>query len=360
MIKKKLMVKRLWNTPEVYYKKGAIACLKSVDYSKFLVLIAEPIKQSDYYSKIEKYTQEKSVQTEVIQSLNQDEILKLRDKYLSNKPEVIIAIGGGSVMDPAKILRVFLSYPEINFDDFHEQQFLDLNSVKLVAIPTTPGTGSESTAVAVIYDKEGHKHPYLNHGFIPDLAILDPNFLSSLPIKSLYEFGADIFSHAFEGSVSMMTTPILKSIGESSLNLLKTGFNKLKEKNDDPKAFADIQYAGYLAGKVQGNAYVGVCHALAHTMEQQISISHAASILLLIRPILLWYYKETDKPIYKQFLELFDNIGFEQYRDPSLLKTLNKERWAEDALQDPSISTSPIRFKKERLLELIEWILKQE
>ncbi|MHA1720716.1 MAG: iron-containing alcohol dehydrogenase [Promethearchaeota archaeon] len=360
MIRKKLMIKRLWNTPEVYYKKGAISCLKSIDYSKFLVLIAEPIKNSEYYSKIEKYTQEKSVRIEIIQFLNQDEILKLRDKYLEDKPEVIVAIGGGSVIDPAKILRVFLSYPEIGFNDFHEQQFLDLNSVKLVAIPTTPGTGSESTAVAVIYDKDGHKHPYLNHGFMPDLAILDSNFLNSLPVKALYEFGADIFSHAIEGSVSVMTTPLLKSIGESSLNLLKSGFAKLKEKNDDPKAFAEIQYAGYLAGTVQGNAFVGVCHALAHTMEQQISISHAASILLLIKPVLTWYFKETNKEIYKHFLETYENIGFEQYRDPSKLAMINKDKWVDDALQDPSISTSPIRFKKERLLELIEWILKNE
>ena len=94
MIRKKLMIKRLWNTPEVYYKKGAISCLKSIDYSKFLVLIAEPIKNSEYYSKIEKYTQEKSVRIEIIQFLNQDEILKLRDKYLEDKPEVIVAIGG--------------------------------------------------------------------------------------------------------------------------------------------------------------------------------------------------------------------------------------------------------------------------
>ncbi|MCP4764326.1 MAG: iron-containing alcohol dehydrogenase [archaeon] len=360
MIRKKSMIKRIWNNPQVYYRKGAIGILKEVEYKEILLMIAEPIKKLEYYSKIEKFLAEKTVRIEVFEKINQDEISELREKYQNSKLEAIIAIGGGSIIDPAKILRVLLDHPEKSFEDLKNDQFLNKNEIKLVVIPTTPSTGSEATSTAVITDKDGIKTPYVNLGFLPDLAILDHNFLKSIPKNNIFEFGADIFAHAYEGSLSLAGSPLLKAMAKTCLTLLESGFMKLNKDPEDLKALSDILYSGHIAGIVQGNAFVGVCHALAHAMEQLIQTSHSSSILSLIKPIILWMNETKPKPEYEEFLKVYDSIGFDNYKNSEIIKTLEPEKWAEAALKDPSISTSPIRMKKENLMELIQWIQKQE
>ncbi|WP_371802844.1 iron-containing alcohol dehydrogenase [Candidatus Lokiarchaeum ossiferum] len=360
MIKKKLMVKRILNTPEVYYKKGAIACLKSIEATNLLLMVARPVHESEYFAKVEKYTKEKTTLIESIDIINQDQIIQLREKYTSTKLDAIVAIGGGSTLDPAKILRILLSHPELSFEDLKTNQFITDNHIKLVAIPTTPGTGSETTSVAVIYDAHGHKFPFTNQGFMPDMAILDHAFLTTLPLDLLHVFGADIFSHAAEGALSMMSTPIMKSISSSSLDLLQLGFAQLHENPTDVKALGNIMYAGYLAGIVQGNAYVGVGHALAHSLEQQIKISHGAAILWVFKNVLGWYQKQTDKPIYQEYLESWSSLGFEDYSSTIDPQAIDIDQWATATMQDPSISTSPIRFKQEQVIELIQWILQHK
>ncbi|GAH37089.1 unnamed protein product, partial [marine sediment metagenome] len=250
--------------------------------------VSNTIKNSKYYEKIKTYLSEKSIQEEIIKTPNQDIILDLKKKYSTNKPEVIVAIGGGKVIDSAKVLKVFLDNPSLTFLDLEKQQFCEKTVIKLIAIPTTPGTGSEATAIAVLNDNEGKKFPFINKGFLPDLAILDHTFLQTIEIKDIFIFGADIFSHASEGYVSMASSPLIKSISRSCLHLLKSGFSKIKEDLEDTSGLAEIMYAGYLGGIVQGNAFVGAVHALAHALEQQFKTSHASSILTVLKPTLQW------------------------------------------------------------------------
>ena len=359
MINKNLMVKKIYNSPEVYYRKGAISVLKHIEFKKFLILISNTIKNSKYYEKIKTYLSEKSIQEEIIKAPNQDIILELKKKYSNNKPEIIVAIGGGKVIDSAKVLKVLLDNPDLTFLDLEKQQFCENIDIKLIAIPTTPGTGSEATAIAVLNDNEGKKFPFLNKGFLPDLAILDHSFLETIEIRDLFIFGADIFSHAIEGQVSMASSPLIKAISSSCLKLLKSGFSKIKEDLEDTNALSEIMYAGYLGGIVQGNAFVGAVHALAHALEQQFKMSHASSILTVLKPTIEWLKKVKNQNDYKKFLELYEEIGFDKFRKTDVLKEVNAEQWADVALIDPSIKTSPVRMKRENLIQLINWILKQ-
>ncbi|MFX0072194.1 MAG: iron-containing alcohol dehydrogenase [Candidatus Hermodarchaeota archaeon] len=359
MINKKLMVKRIYNNPEVFYRKGAVSVLKHIEYEKILLLVSNTVRNSEYFQKIQSYLSAKSVQEEIIKIPSQEAIQNLKKKYLNDIPEVIVAIGGGKVLDSAKILKVLLDNPSLTFTELEANQFSENNKIKLVAVPTTPGTGSEVTSVSVLIDKEGRKIPYVNKGFLPDLAILDHTFLETIETRALFEFAADIFSHACEGQVSMVSSPLIKSISKSCLELLNSGIAKIKEDLKNTEGLAEIMYAGHLGGIVQGNAFVGAIHALSHALEQLFKISHASAILTVLKPTILWLKNVKYLADYDEFLNIYEKIGFERFKKSDFLEKIEKERWADIALQDPSISTSPVRMKKENLMDLINFILKE-
>ncbi len=361
MIKKSLMVKRIYNNPEVYYGKGATAsCLKALDQARLIILVSSTVKKSEYYGKIIAALTGKQIQEEVIASPTQETIVKLVQKYAGPaKPDAIVAIGGGKVLDSAKAFKVLLDNPGMSFADLEKNRFCDKAITRLIAIPTTPGTGSETNSIAVTRDTAGRKIPLINSGFVPDVAILDHEFLLGHDAQAIFEFSADIFSHAFEGSVSAAGTPLLSAIARSAISMLKVGIEKIKADPKDPKGLESILQAGHLAGVVQGNAFVGACHALAHAIEEQIpGVSHGQSILLTLKQTIAWLKEITKKPEYDEYMGAYNAMGFDAFRKPGLIKgKIDIDRWAEAALKDPSISTSPVRMKKENLLVLEDWIL---
>lgn len=356
------MVKRIYNNPEVYYGKGAAnACLKSLDASSLLMLVSQTVKETEYFGKIMASLGEKDVKLEVITSPAWNTISDLASKIASSaRPKIIVAIGGGKIMDSAKVLKVMLDNPGITLEDLKSNQFCDASTIKLIAIPTTPGTGSETNSIAVIRNADNHKVPLINSGFVPGLAILDHEFMASLDSQAIYEFSADIFAHAFEGSVSAAGTPLLAAIARSAMSLLKVGFEKLRVDPKDPKAHESILHAGHLAGIVQGNAFVGACHALAHAIEEQKPVAHGQSILLCLKQTIAWLKETTQKPEYDEFMADYDALGFDAFKTPETLEGMDPDAWAEAALQDPSITTSPVRMKKDNLLVLIDWILNRQ
>lgn len=146
----------------------------------------------------------------------------------------------------------------------------------------------------------------VNISFVPNLAILDPNFLLSFKENTLSIFIADIFAHCCEGYISIASTSLLKSISKSSLELLKSGTSKIKIDSIDITGLSEIMYAEHLAGIVQGNAFVGVAHAIAHAMEYLLKISHANAILTVIKPTLQWLKEIKNQPELDYFIEIYD------------------------------------------------------
>jgi alcohol dehydrogenase class IV len=361
MIKKSLMVKRIYNNPEVYYGKGATAsCLKALDQTRLIVFVSGTVKKSEYYTKIISSLAGKQIQEETIASPSQGNIAQLAKKYAGPaKPDVIVAIGGGKVMDSAKVFKVLLDNPGLSFADLEKSRSCEKNTTKLIAIPTTPGTGSETNSIAVTRDAAGRKIPLINSGFVPDVAILDHEFLLGHDPQAIFEFSADIFSHAFEGSVSAAGTPLLSALARSAISMLKAGIEKFKADPKDPKGLELILQSGHIAGIVQGNAFVGACHALAHTIEEQVpGVSHGQSILLTLKQTILWLKETTKKPEYDEFLDAYNALKFDTYRKADVIKgKVDPDTWAEASLKDPSITTSPVRMKKENLLVLEDWIL---
>jgi alcohol dehydrogenase class IV len=346
----------MWFNQSVHFRKGAISVLKELAGLDILVISYPGATENEAYSKALSNLEANTIHQEICNSATESEIRRMRTEYSPNPPSLIIGIGGGQVMDSAKILRVLLENPNREFSSLFEED-LAARSIQYIAIPTTPSTGSEANGTAVVKNDEGVKMPYVSRMMVPDTAILDPSFLATLSDSQIFTFLGDIFGHANESMVSKRSNPISKSISDGIISLLKEVSPALHDQPGNMKALDKLMQAGYLGGMAAGSVFVGVCHALAHSLEQQMGLTHAAAVLTLTPGCLNWHSTVTDDKIYSRLLDDFETIGLNDYLQPQILDGVDKDVWAKDALADPSIKTSPIRMKEDNLAELIEWLL---
>jgi alcohol dehydrogenase class IV len=172
-------------------------------------------------------------------------------------------------------------------------------------------------------------------------------------------FIGDIFGHANESLVSKRASPLTSAISRAIISILKEAAVDLSEKPGSVKARDKLLQAGYLGGLITGSVYVGVCHALAHALEQQNGTPHSTGVITLTPKCLSWHEKVTDDSIYSELKRDFDEIGLSSYTKPEVLAGIDVETWIEQTLADPSIKTSPVRMKEDNLRELVEWVLKK-
>jgi len=192
------------------------------------------------------------------------------------KPDTIIALGGGSPMDAAKVMWLLYEHPEINFADLREK-FLDVRKrafkfpplgdlAKLVCIPTTSGTGAEVTPFAVIGDPEtGFKYPLADYALTPTVAIVDPNLTQKMPSFVAADSGMDALTHATEAFVSVYANDFTDGLALQAIKLIFANIEKsVNEK--DPQARETMHNAATIAGMAFGNAFLGIVHAMSHTV----------------------------------------------------------------------------------------------
>lgn len=201
------------------------------------------------------------------------------------KPDVIIAIGGGSVMDAAKAMRLFYEDPEMTFEKA-TQKFMDIrkrtvrfpkyNSIQLVCIPTTSGTGSEVSPFAIIKNSDnGIKYTLCDYSLNPDVAIVDDQFVENLPKPLIANSGFEALAHALESYVSTMATDFTRGWSMEAIKLI---FENLeKSYNGDEAARSRMHNAATLAGMAYANAFLGVGHAIAHTVGSSFNIPSGLS-----------------------------------------------------------------------------------
>ena len=219
------------------------------------------------------------------------------------KPDVIVAIGGGSVMDAAKAMRLFYENPDMTFEEAY-QKFLDIrkrvvrfpkaNNVKLVCIPTTSGTGSEVSPVAIIKDAEtGIKHTLCDYALNPDVSIVDDQFVEELPKRLIAWSGFEALGHAIESYVSTMATDFTRGW---SLEAIKTIFDNLKASYDgDMEARKRLHDAATIAGMAYSNAFLGLEHSIAHTVGSTFDIPSGVSDAIALPQVIRFNSKRPEK-----------------------------------------------------------------
>lgn len=256
------------------------------------------------------------------------------------KPDVVIAIGGGSVMDAAKVMRLFYENPEMKFEEAY-QKFLDIrkrvvrfpkiNGVQLVCIPTTSGTGSEVSPIAVISDaKTGIKHTLCDYALTPDVSIVDDQFVQDLPKRLISWSGFEALGHAIESHVSTMATDFTRGW---SLEAIKIIFANLKKSYDgDLDARKKMHDAATIAGMAYSNAFLGLEHSIAHTVGSTFDIPSGVSDAIALPQVICFNAKRPEKlamwPNYsvyradKDYAEIARAIGLTGSSDAELIEEL--------------------------------------
>ncbi|ALJ23296.1 acetaldehyde dehydrogenase [Lactobacillus gallinarum] len=256
------------------------------------------------------------------------------------KPDVVIAIGGGSVMDAAKVMRLFYENPEMKFEEAY-QKFLDIrkrvvrfpkiNDVQLVCIPTTSVTGSEVSPIAVISDaKTGIKHTLCDYALTPDVSIVDDQFVQDLPKRLIAWSGFPALGHAIESYVSTMATDFTRGW---SLEAIKIIFANLKKSYDgDLDARKKMHDAATIAGMAYSNAFLGLEHSIAHTVGSTFDIPSGVSDAIALPQVIRFNAKRPEKlamwPHYsvyradKDYAEIARAIGLTGSSDAELIEEL--------------------------------------
>ena len=236
------------------------------------------------------------------------------------KPDTIIALGGGSSIDAAKGMWLFYENPQVNFEDLR-LKFMDIRKriykypklgkkAQLVAIPTTSGTGSEVTSFAVITDKEKNiKYPLADYELTPDVAIIDPQFVMSLPSSVIADTGLDVLTHGIEAYVSVMATDYTDSLALKAIQMVFEYLPKsYKSENTSEREEAreKMHNASCMAGMAFANAFLGINHSLAHKLGGEFHIPHGRANAILL-PYVIEYNSQipskfTSFPKYKYFV----------------------------------------------------------
>ena len=222
------------------------------------------------------------------------------------KPDVIIAVGGGSPMDAAKIMWVMYEHPEIDFLDM-AMRFMDIrkrvytfphmgDKALFVAIPTTAGTGSEVTPFAVITDEvTGSKYPLADYELMPDVAIVDADLMMSIPKGLTSCSGIDAMSHSLEAIASVMATDFTNGIAKEAIKLIFDYLPSAYEKGaHDAIAREKMANASTMAGMAFANAFLGVCHSMAHKLGAYWHIPHGMANSLMLEEVIR--FNSADKP----------------------------------------------------------------
>lgn len=214
------------------------------------------------------------------------------------KPDCIIAIGGGSAMDAAKIMWVMYEHPEVDFMDM-AMRFMDIrkrvytfpkmgDKAYFIAIPTSAGTGSEVTPFAVITDeKTNTKYPLADYELLPKMAIVDANMMMNAPKSLTSASGIDALTHALEAYASMMATEYTDGLAiEAMKNIFKYLPRAYDNGANDPEAREKMANAATMAGMAFANAFLGVCHSMAHKLGAFHHIPHGIANALMIEEVI--------------------------------------------------------------------------
>lgn len=286
---------------KIYFEAGSTSYLsKMPGISKAFIVTDPAMTQLGYIDKVLYYLRKRpdyvhcKIFDQVEPDPSLDTVLKGVEQINQFKPDVIIALGGGSAIDAAKGMWLFYEDPEADFKNM-SLKFLDIrkrtykfpplgNKAKFVAIPTTSGTGSEVTSFAVISDKkENKKYPIADYELTPDVAIIDPEFVMTVPKNSTAWTGMDVLTHAIEAYISVLASDFTDALAIHAIDLV---FKYLRISYDEgaknPVAREKMHNASTIAGMAFTNAFLGINHSLAHKLGGEYHIPHGCANAILL------------------------------------------------------------------------------
>lgn len=318
-----------FKVPEkIYFEKNSVQYLRSMtDVSRVMIVTDPTMVQFGYADK-------------VIQNLPQSVSYRIFDQVEPDpsvttvqtgaqamrdfKPDLIIALGGGSAMDAAKGMWLFYEQPNETFSNLR-QKFLDIRKrayqfpalgrqAKFVAIPTTSGTGSEVTPFTVITDKEKNvKYPIADYALTPDVAIVDPEFVMTVPASITADTGMDVLTHATEAYVSVLANDYTDGLALKAIKMIFDYLPRAYENGSDAEAREKVHNASTMAGMAFANAFLGINHSIAHKIGGEFHTPHGRTNAILMPHVIRYNASRPTKlaafPKYESF------VADERYAD---------------------------------------------
>lgn len=317
-------MKRFTIPRDLYFESGSIEQLKNLDGSKAVIVTGgNSMRKLGFLDKVIFCLEQANMQIEIINGIKPDpsveEVLDGAKVMQNFVPDWIIAIGGGSAIDAAKAMWVFYEHPELNFNDIKKPFTIPKlrNKAKFVAIPSTSGTATEVTAFSVITDyKTGIKYPLADYNITPDIAIVDPDLVQSMPKNLTAYTGMDALTHAIEAYVATLHSTFTDSLAIESINLIKN--NLLNSYNEDKDAREIMHYSQCMAGMAFSNALLGITHSMAHKSGAIFNIPHGCANAIYL-PYVISFNK---KSCLNRYANIARAIGFTETADEKLVDSL--------------------------------------
>jgi len=312
---------------KVYFKYGCLGVglkdLQDLNKKKVFIVTDKVLYDLGFVDKVTDCLEDMGIDSKVFYDVEQDPTLATArrgaNEMLSYEPDTIIALGGGSPMDAAKIMWVLYEHPDVKFEDL-AMRFMDIRKrvypfpklgekAMMVAIPTSAGTGSEVTPFAVITDeKTDVKYPLADYELTPDMAIVDAELMMSMPKSLTAASGIDALTHAIEAYVSVLASEFTNGMALEAIKLIFDYLPTAYENGlEDIEAREKMAHASTIAGMAFANAFLGVCHSMAHKLGSNHHIPHGIANALLINEVIK--FNAVDNPR-KQ-------AAFPQYKYPN-------------------------------------------
>lgn len=324
---------------KIYFEAGSIGYLEKMpEITRAFIVTDESMVKLGYVDKILYHLRKRTdyVHSEIFSNVEPDPSFNTIKKGVEAmerfKPDVIIALGGGSAIDAAKGMWLFYENPDADVEGL-KLKFMDIrkrtykfpkmgSKTKMVAIPTTSGTGSEVTSFAVISDKEKNmKYPLADYELTPDVAIIDPDLVMTLPKSITADTGMDVLTHAIEAYVSNMASDYTDGLSEKAVELVFKYLVEAYKNGSNAVAREKMHNASCIAGMAFTNAFLGLNHSIAHKLGGEFHIPHGRANAIIL-PYVIKYNatmptKFVSFPKYEYFIadqkyaELAKRIGLQ-------------------------------------------------
>ena len=312
--------------PKIYFEEDSVQYLEKMQGISRAFIVSDPtMVKLGYVDKVLYYLRKRQeyCHSEIYSDIEPDPdvgtIMRGVEAMRAFQPDVIIALGGGSAMDAAKGMWLFYEHPETTFDGL-KLKFMDIrkrayhfpklgSKAKMVAIPTTSGTGSEVTSFSVITDRANGniKYPLADYSLTPDVAIIDPQFCATMPKSITADTGMDVLTHAIEAYVSVMASDYTDGLALQAIDLV---YNYLPRSYNngatDKVAREKMHNASCIAGMAFTNAFLGLNHSMAHKLGGEFHIPHGRANEILLPYVIAYNASKPTKfatfPKYEKFV----------------------------------------------------------
>lgn len=333
----------MWHfySPNIIYGEGSLNFLENLK-EKRCFIVADKVIEDLGFLKIltdllDKFGKEYSVFEEVVPDPHEEDAMKGKKQCIEYAPDLIIALGGGSVMDTAKVIWAMYEYPDYNLDSinpFSAQLYDFANKARFVAIPTTSGTGSEVTWAAVIsrFENEVWRKMSIPHmSLVPTFAIVDPIFPIGMPQKLTVDTAFDALAHAVEGYVSSWRNEFSNALGLKAIELIFKYLPVVYEDGNNFEARDFMHQASTMAGLTFSNSQCHLGHAMGHSLGGVFPIHHGQAVGLFLVYITQYCLNNPVEP--NESIEVYSNIA----------KKLGWAKWEDDSKKAANVVVDKIK-----------------